>query len=130
MKQLLLVTLLCCAGCTSHDPVQYTVQGKVTWNGQPLAVGYIDFESVDGKSASGGGKIVNGVYEAKASAGKNRVKISASRPVGTAVDAQMGAVPQEQYIPEIYNNASTLAAEIQPNHNNSASFELVDQPKP
>lgn len=109
---LLLVSLA--AGCGPAGPKLLSVSGTVTFNGAPVNEGYISFEPLDGKSASGGGPIVAGKFQGQTSAGKNRVRISATREAGP-VDPVMGQAPRVPYIPAQYNDQSTLEIDVQPN---------------
>jgi hypothetical protein len=49
------------SGCSSSSLA--TVSGQVTYDGQPVADGFITFTPADGKGAEAGGQIVNGKYE-------------------------------------------------------------------
>ena len=126
-RSLVFLTLLLCLGCGKAGPVMYPVSGNVTWNKTPLAAGYINFEPLNASQTASGGPIVNGSYSAKASAGKNRVTILATRAT-TTVDSQMGAAPREQYLPARYNTESKLEAEISASSKNQFDFELVEMP--
>lgn len=101
----------------------YPVSGKVTWNKAPLENGSISFEPLDTSKTPSGEKIINGTYSLRASAGKCRVRIFATRP-GDKIDPVMGAAPMEQYIPAKYNSESTLEFEVKTEGANEKNFDL------
>lgn len=119
----LLVLCVClfavCFGCGSSFAV---VEGKVTFDGQPVEQGTIVFEPVDGTGAVAGGTIQNGKYqlgpESKVEPGEKLVRISAMRVTGKKIkagppapdDAMVDEV--QQYIPKNYNEQSTLTREV------------------
>ncbi len=71
---LLLVTGLAagCGGPHAGGPVRYAVSGRVTYEGEPVPMGFIEFlpdTSQDNSGPGGGAPIRNGAYEADASRG-------------------------------------------------------------
>ena len=114
-------------GCGETGPKLVSVTGQVTWNQTPLAEGAISFEPLDASQVPAGGKIINGSYAVRASVGKHRVRILATRP-GSTVNSQMGAAPREQYIPAMYNSQSAIEVEVTPAGPNKFDYPLVDQP--
>ncbi len=69
-------------GCDSGDTTGYSVSGKVTYGGQPLPSGSIQFEpdaTLGGKGSSASGEIHNGTYTTTTggvSGGKYLVRIT------------------------------------------------------
>lgn len=118
-------SLLGCAPGGSGE----VVEGKVTFAGQPLESGHIDFLPVDGKGAASGGEIKHGQYQLKIAAGPKRVNITADKVTG-----QQKAYPndpnspvfdiKEQYIPGRYNTNSELKRDVV-SGKNSFDFELT-----
>lgn len=68
----LVIGLICCAGCTEKDDGRYELSGKVTIDGNPVPVGEISFEP-DGSAGNKGPAsfvpIKDGVYKIADSAG-------------------------------------------------------------
>lgn len=102
------------AGCGKNT---VTVSGTVTWEGdgkpqEPLKDGRIQFEPEEG-GVPVSGEIKAGKYRVEVPPGKKKVLIHANREKpGAKVDAAMGAVPREQYVPKWYNDQTKLRAEI------------------
>ena len=105
-----------------------SVAGKVTFDGTPLEEGMISFMPRGDSGISAGAKIKNGVYSAKVSPGKMIVKIYAERPLTSEEAAALknnpmsgssmtpsGVEVKKQFLPEHYNDKSTLFVEIQGN---------------
>lgn len=111
------------AGCGSGEPNTYRVAGSVTWQDQPISEGDIIFSPADGSAAPQAGRIAAGRYELRATPGKKRVEIYATREAGQA-DPVMNAKPKEQFIPGKFNAQSTLSAEVQPTDDNLFDFPL------
>jgi hypothetical protein len=116
---LLLIALVCGSGCGSG---QATVEGKVTFEGQPVEQGTIVFEPADGTGAVAGGKIENGKYrlgtEEQLTPGNKIVRILAMRTTGKKIPAGPPAADDvmidevQQYIPSHYNVQSTLTVQV------------------
>lgn len=136
MKTFLFLLILTCTlgtfvGCggSGDGPAQFPVSGKVTFDGQPLVEGNIIFRDVAGKVTSAAGKIENGEYSLKSSAGLKQVVITATHevPGKTAVGGAPDEVPTpaiEQYLPEQYNEKTSLEANVIDSGANEFSFEL------
>jgi hypothetical protein len=122
----LLFTLLIAGGCGTSGPETYPVSGTVTFNGTDLPEGYITFTPQDAAQAPDAGEIKDGRFAFRAKAGPKKVEIQASRPVGPE-NPIMGQRPQEQYIPEKYNVASELTAEVTADGENEFQFSLSDE---
>ncbi|QDV49262.1 hypothetical protein [Gimesia fumaroli] len=136
MKTLSFCLILMCTagmlvGCggASDAPVTYPVSGNVTLDGEPLAEGNIIFRDAAGKAASAAGKIENGEFSFEAVAGKKAVVITATRevPGKTAVGGAPDEPPVpaiEQYIPDTYNEKTTLEAGVSDSGANEFTFDL------
>ena len=123
-----------CVGCGGSNLA--TVRGTVTFDGEPVERGSIAFEPADGVGPVAGGTIEGGKYllagEAGVTPGKKIVRITATRSTGKKIEAgppePAGTMVDEivSFIPEIYNQKSTLTVEIaagEATHN----FELKSQ---
>ncbi|MGI6416697.1 MAG: hypothetical protein ACOX1P_13580 [Thermoguttaceae bacterium] len=123
-----------CAGCGGSSLA--TVQGTVTFDGEPVQQGSIAFEPADGVGPVAGGMIEGGKYvlagETGVTPGKKIVRITATRSTGKKIEAgppePEGTMVDEivSFIPEIYNQKSTLTVEVatgEATHN----FELKSQ---
>jgi hypothetical protein len=113
------------AGCGSGART-YEVTGEVTFDGQPVPEGDILFAPDDPSLAPEGGKIKGGRYQLRAKAGRYRVEVRASRP---GKPGPMGPV-YESYIPEEYNNKTTLRRTVSPDRPNQFDFALLSKPPP
>jgi hypothetical protein len=128
-----LIALGFCIGCGGSLA---TVEGNVTFDGQPIEQGSIVFEPADGKGPVAGGNIQNGKYrlgpESKLAPGNKIVRISATRATGKKIPAGPPAPDNamvdevQQYIPANYNENSTLAVQLVPG-NGTENFELRSQ---
>ena len=102
-------------GCGSSELNMHPVSGKVTFDGQPVREGRIQFRAVGGDQRAFSAEIKDGQYQLKALAGKVRVEVTASRPVpGKFDESNPGEkVPVgEMYIPARYNSRTELTAEV------------------
>jgi hypothetical protein len=122
------------SGCGGDDgPVKYEVTGTVTVNGEPLDEGDIRFLPEDGRGTVGATRITDGAFTLMSEAGAKRVEIrSAKEREGT------GGLPRTQppgammlpgnlrfeTIPKMYNQESTLTAEVTSNGENHFEFRL------
>ncbi|MBN2293115.1 MAG: hypothetical protein JXM70_11855 [Pirellulales bacterium] len=130
-----LLTLAICLTVTFYGcggDGREAIEGKVTFDGQPLADGQISFLPMPGtKGPTAGAAIKNGEFQIASEggtfAGKFRVEITATRPSNRKVmDPESGTminVPQ-QFIPAIYNQQTQLTAEVISGEKNSFTFEL------
>jgi hypothetical protein len=126
--------LASCAGCGSG---RVTVEGDVTFDGQPVPEGTIVFEPADRLGPTTGARIENGSYrlagEAAAVPGKKLIRISAVRKTGRQIEAGSPSPPGtmvdeiESYIPAVYNDQSTLECEVTPGGVNRHDFPLKSQ---
>jgi hypothetical protein len=82
------LSLVILVGC---DNGRAAVTGKVTYQGQPVENGSINFEPIDGKGGTAGGSIQNGTFQLNGDAGvfpgKKRVNILVVLKTGKQVPA-------------------------------------------
>jgi hypothetical protein len=71
----------CLTGC-GENKNEYKVIGTVSYNGTPVDEGSIMFTATEGESHTGGGRIVDGKYEAMVPPGEKIVKIIGSKADG------------------------------------------------
>lgn len=120
------LTLLCVAtllSCGGGGESGFAVSGNVTFDGQPVTngtIGFIPANQTGAKFRSVGADIVDGQYTIDAyegpTQGSYEVMIYAERPSGRRIQADEGSSEtvdeMVQYIPEMYNAATTLKVEI------------------
>lgn len=120
------------AGCGRSGPERFSLKGRVTFDGAPLAEGDILLLPASGTQApTVSGRIENGEFNIPADrgpmAGDYTVAISAERKTGRKVQADiLGSATTEQYeqyIPARYNEQTTLSAQIDRDRDD-LSFEL------
>jgi hypothetical protein len=131
------------AGCgSSNDELpRQAVSGSVTFNGEPLGQGRIQFEpaSADAKIAAGG-DITGGRFsiarDQGPTPGEYRVTISSSGIQKSGTDTSPGAEPvtkrgavrlappAPELIPKEYNAKTTLKAKVEGNGSNTFEFTL------
>lgn len=109
------------AGCGDSGPATYPVSGTVTFNGQPVPVGYIVLSPIDGKVAPDASEVIDGKFKFRARPGAKRVEITATKQTGS-VDAVMNTAESLPYIPARYNTQTELSAEVAPEDNH---FDFV-----
>lgn len=117
-----LVLLVAC-GCGSAGPKLYDVSGTVTWEGQPLKDGDIQFTPADESLVPASAKIVDGKYALQAPAGAHKVEVRAVR--AGKFDPVMNAATPVQYIPARYNDQTTLTADVKADGPNQINFPLT-----
>ena len=126
-----ILALLLAGGC--GDARRQSVEGTVTFEGQPLAEGHITFVpqgTTHGPTA--GTEIKDGHFsidrEKGSFAGTFRVEIVAARETGRSfVDPTTDetVTEREQYLPAKYNSESELTAEIKEGEPNRLEFNLT-----
>lgn len=99
------------SGCGGSGPKMSEITGTVKYDGKEIAEGDIMFYPEDKNVGPEGGKIKDGKYTMKVKEGKNSVRILATRAV-PGKKGPMGEDFVEQYIPEKYNDKTTLTAEV------------------
>jgi hypothetical protein len=118
-------TALFIAGCGSGEPATYEVRGTVEWKGEPVTDGYVNFFPDGGQPVKAdAGKIANGAFVFRSTAGPKTVEIWANREKPGQTSKVMGMREKEQYIPAKYNSQSTLKAEVTPAGPNQFTFKL------
>ena len=114
----LLLTFPLLVGCPGGgaDGMQ-KVTGTVTYNGEPIKDGRINFRQVDGDQRAFSGVIENGKYTVETAAGSMLVEVTASKLIPGKFDESnpgektpMG----KMYIPEKYNSRTELKADVAP----------------
>jgi hypothetical protein len=118
--------LICTAGCGSR---QASVEGDITYDGQPIGVGRILFEPEDPKAIKRGGRFENGHYKLVRPEGpppgKHRVVINWLKPTGKTTRNEFNEQQPvlEEGLPDKYHKETTLTATIKPG-NNVVDFRL------
>lgn len=98
-------------GCGESGPKKYDVSGTIKMDGKEVTEGEIVFESDNPSFGPEGGPIKDGKYTAKAHEGNNKVQIRATRVV-PGKKGPLGEDWVEQYIPENYNEKTTLSVVV------------------
>ncbi|QDU40956.1 hypothetical protein Mal4_53190 [Maioricimonas rarisocia] len=103
-------------GCGGSDELQrVSVDGTVTLDGEPLPDGEIVLRPTDEPGAADGGKIEEGSFSFEATPGAKTVEITAWREIpGSHEQLESGesGSSREQYVPQEYNEKTTLTADI------------------
>jgi hypothetical protein len=130
-----------CGGAADNLPRQ-AVSGSVTFGGQPLALGRIQFEPSSAEAkAPAGGEIKDGTFSiprdegptpgdykvmitsSGASASTTRTAPGAEPPAGSK--AKMPTIgPSPELIPKKYNSQTTLTARVEVGKSNTFEFPL------
>ena len=98
-------------GCGQSGPKMLDVKGTVNFDGKPVAEGDIAFLPENEAVGGEGAKIKDGQYSMKVKEGRNKVRITGSRVV-PGKKGPMGEDWVEQFIPQKYNDTTTLTAEV------------------
>jgi hypothetical protein len=131
MKALAIIALISLSGCGS-DKQRFPIEGEITFNGQAVKEGSIQFHPLAPSEGFLEGAIIQaGRYKIPADkgllAGKYQVLISSPDYKGKKPDPNEapGAVYQaRELLPEIYNTKSTLTVEVLPKWPNNFDFHL------
>ncbi len=124
-----LVVLLCSFSCAGN----VSVEGNVTFKGEPVKEGAISFEAPDGSTPTFGGRIENGTYRIPnlpaQAAGERLVRITASRKTGRKLPAGSpfppGTMVEEiEPVPARYNQKSNTVIELRKGVPNQFDFKL------
>lgn len=108
------------AGCSRSES---SVEGTVTYDGEPVTIGSIAFLPSDSKGIKRGARIENGhfVTEPKfpLSPGPHRVEIHWLKPTGKKYKNEFGEEfdRTSEGLPDKYHKDSTLLREIEPGKN-------------
>jgi hypothetical protein len=130
--------LLALVGCTDPSATvdqlpRKAVSGTVTFDGQPLSEGKIQFEPVkgaQGKTTIAVGDIIDGKYSINATigpvAGTYKVIISSQPLVKITPGESPGPVPKmpPEKIPSQFNSSSTLTKEVTNDPAQTIDFDL------
>ena len=117
---LLIAALSCfCVGCGGDGLI--AVSGTISWNGEPIEKGMINFYPADPSQRPHGSPITDGKFQFRTSPGEKRVEVFADRPVGEP-DPVMKVQRREQYIPTRYNEQTELTANVS---ESDRTFEFV-----
>ncbi|MBQ2851726.1 MAG: hypothetical protein IJE77_14695 [Thermoguttaceae bacterium] len=134
-KTLVAVSLaFCCVafvGCAKKDGLT-PVKGTVTFDGEPIKDGSINFAPKGGPGTATGARIVDGKYEARVSPGKMAVTIEAQKkvPIENPTQEQIDRGITENtvdFIPAKYNRMSTLEADIAEGQKDPIDFALTSE---
>ena len=109
-----LVAAILVGGCGSSDGL-VDIGGTVTFDGQPISEGRIQFRMTEGDKQAYAGMIEDGKYKVRVAPGAALVEIRASRPVpGKFEEVNPGEPEQvgEMYIPEKYNSRTELKVTV------------------
>lgn len=130
LNSILLTALASFIGCGGVDdaPATVKISGEVTYNGKPMPAGEIIFRDKSGSNKSISAQIKDGKYEADCTLGNKRVEITAMRDekgatAETLETGESGPV-LEQYVPEAYNDKSTLTADVKEAGDQKFDFPL------
>jgi hypothetical protein len=112
---LALLVVLAIGGCGGSGPMEIT--GTVTFAGQPVENGAIEFEPSDGKGPLAAGVIKDGRYTLQVMPGPKRVRIEGFKVIGRRQFTPGNpASPMvditEPIVPERFNTKTTLTHEI------------------
>jgi hypothetical protein len=122
---------MACSACKDRG---CPISGNVTFDGRPIEAGTITFEPSDGQGPTTGGKITDGKYALTDNAapmpGMKKVRIVAGRKTGRRIPAGPPAPPDMmieeiiRYVPEIYNQRTTLTCDVSRDGSHQIDFCL------
>jgi hypothetical protein len=117
-------------GCDDAETTGNPVSGTVTFQGQPLDQGSIQFLPAAGQGTFSGGPIKDGQYKVPAKQGlepgQYEVRISSKEggaPPSDELPGEVTQVPKER-IPAQFNSRTTLTAEIKEGIENKFDFTI------
>jgi hypothetical protein len=115
------LALLLCAGC-ADGPKRSEVAGKVTFQGQPLDEGLIEFHPLDGQGTKSGALVYKGEYKIPRSKGLSPGRYKVTIVGGDGAPTTGNAEPSErrpgfvpgrtERIPPEYNTNSNVIREV------------------
>jgi len=131
----LVISFLAGCGGGAEGPQRATVQGKVTFDGEPLESGFIEFIPDSGVNAAPVKlTISSGSYDTASDPmddrgiplGNHTVVVRSWKETGQEVKNEMGEMEQEvvQIIPEKYNTSTELKAEVTA-ETDTLDFDLI-----
>ena len=105
-----------CGGC-STGPAVGTVNGEVTFDGQPVKDGHVEFTPLDGQGATAGAPIVEGKFKAEnVPATKMKVQLHGNKVIGKrkAYDTPESPVMDDvvELLPHKYNVTSDITLDV------------------
>ena len=122
--------LLAMVGCQGEEKVGNSVSGSVTFKGQPLDQGTIQFDPLENQSTLSGALIEQGRYDIPAerglAPGSYSVRISSGQP-GTAVEEAApgeSGPPAKERIPASFNVETNLKVEVEKDAANHFDFQV------
>jgi hypothetical protein len=128
----------CVAGCSVGDDLpRESVSGTVSFKGDPLKSGMIQFQPAQGEATAGGSGIIDGRYSIPRSEGlvpgKYQVMITGVLTPPVAAKAEMPGEslptgPAVELIPTKYNSKTELTAQVTKDGPNRFNFELKVEP--
>ena len=122
----LLLSVFILSGC-GKGPRLYPVSGTVTLDDKPVPDGDILFLDANNQLGPDAGRIADGRFAFQAKEGKKKVEIRAfhlQKPLKSDGSPGSGDSIAIGYIPERYNNKTTLTAEVVPSGSNQYEFKL------
>lgn len=128
LTTLAMVFLVSFVGCGPSDGL-VLVSGTVTFDGEPISEGTIQFRALEGDQKAYAAPILEGKYEARVEPGPASVEVRASRIIeGKFVESNPGEFDPvgEMYIPEKYNSRTTLKVTVQ-SDTRDENFDLVSK---
>ncbi len=128
VRSLPFIALVIALGCSPSGPRKVEVSGTVKFDGKEIAEGDIVFHSEDKSAGPDGAKIVGGKYTISAREGRNKVEIRGSRVV-PGKKGPLGEDWVESFIPEEYNDKTTLSHDVKSSGNSGVNFDLTSTKK-
>jgi hypothetical protein len=122
-------SLLLAGGCARDGHGRQKVSGTVTWGGQPLREGTIEFFPAGGPPGPAAGALIrNGAYavpkEQGLAPGAYRVTIRSPVVDRSAPPGGMSSPPTREQVPARYNARSELTADVRAGEPNRFDFHL------
>lgn len=121
--------MACLVGCGRGGGMA-SLNGSVTYGGQPLEKGLITFVAEDGKGPTSAAPIVDGKFSVNVAYGRKIVKIEGYKVLGQHPFSRNNpriVVDQEQILPPRYNTKSELTREIT-SSDHTCDFALEKSP--
>jgi hypothetical protein len=125
-------------GCGKSGPKRYEVTGEVTYKGQPLDEGMIEFHPMDGQGSQDGATIKDGQYEIPKNKGLFPGKYKIHMIAGDGISGgpsdgspdvvrrkpTPGLVLGKERIPPEYNRNSKVIVEVSASKANKFDFHI------